>query len=143
MAQSTTLSPYAIPPLPETPPIHPPSPARITAPAPGPELRTASAAAVPTWGPAWPPGRCRLSLLLPSAGGGAWLVLANAGWCGGHCFAVALGQLPPVQLVCSCSHTTEAALTAWVSPGSMPTPIWLAWSNTNCRVSARPLPMRA
>ncbi|GFH28622.1 hypothetical protein HaLaN_27145 [Haematococcus lacustris] len=38
---------------------------------PGPGLRTSAAAAVPTWGPGWPPGRCRLSWLLLGAGGGA------------------------------------------------------------------------
>ncbi|GFH11418.1 hypothetical protein HaLaN_06911 [Haematococcus lacustris] len=57
----------------------------ILAPAPDPGLHTASAAAVPTWGPGWPLGRCRLSLLLPDAGGGALLEPATAGWCGGHC----------------------------------------------------------
>ncbi|GFH29152.1 hypothetical protein HaLaN_27765, partial [Haematococcus lacustris] len=88
MTQSTTLQFHFQPTTSQslTPPsTHPPSPSSITAPAPGPGLRTASAAAVPTWGPGWPPGRCRLSLLLPGAGGGAGLEPATVGWCGGSC----------------------------------------------------------
>ncbi|GFH18549.1 hypothetical protein HaLaN_15372 [Haematococcus lacustris] len=78
------------------------------APAPGPGLRTAAAAAaaVPTWGPGWPPGRCRLSFLLPG------VLEVGLDWCepplsvtagivqAAGMLDVALGQLPPAELVC-------------------------------------------
>ncbi|GFH08159.1 hypothetical protein HaLaN_03077 [Haematococcus lacustris] len=75
---------------------------------------------MPTWGPGWPPGRCRLSWLL--------LVLATA-WCrGGRCpghwfappglwsaFTGPPGLLPAGLTSCLALVTLEAALTAWVS----------------------------
>ncbi|GFH26286.1 hypothetical protein HaLaN_24413 [Haematococcus lacustris] len=55
--------------------------ADMVARAPGPGLRTVSAAAAPIWGP----GKCRLSWLLPGAGGWAGSEPATAGCCGRRC----------------------------------------------------------